>query len=284
MNPYLQFVTDVAHVVSDGRSLPLGDLSPAPRPEIPPDAPKALFFAPHPDDETIAGGLALRLLREAKWNVIDIAVTQGSLVERKAARWEELQAACRHLGFGLEATAPGGLDNVRPATRARDPEAWSKMVAVIAGLLEKHRPKVVFCPHDLDWNGTHTGVHFLVMDALKAAASGPCYLVETEFWGQMQTPNLMVEYSTGDVADLVAATSFHVGEVKRNPYHVLLPAWMQDNVRRGAELVGGQGGAAPHFMFAQVFRARRWDGSQAQQYFARGRFLPVSTDPATLFA
>jgi len=80
----------------------------------------------------------------------------------------------------------------------------------------------------------------------------------------MQSPNLMVEYSATDLADLVAATSFHVGEVKRNPYHLLLPAWMQDNVRRGAELVGGQGGAAPTFMFAQLFRAQKWDGAELQ--------------------
>jgi LmbE family N-acetylglucosaminyl deacetylase len=283
MNPYSNLVADMARIVTEGRSLPLGGLSPTPRPEVPAEAPKALFFAPHPDDETIGGGLALRLLREAKWNVIDIAVTQGSLPERKAGRWEELRAACNYLGFGLEATVPGGLANVRPATRAKDAQAWSKMVEIIAGLLEKHGPKVIFFPHQLDWNDTHIGVHLLVMDALKAATDARCYLVETEFWGQMQTPNLMVEYSAAEVADVVAATSFHAVEVKRNPYHLLLPAWMQDNVRRGAELVGGQGGAAPHFMFAQLFRARKWDGSQAQQYFGGGRFLPVSANPATLF-
>jgi LmbE family N-acetylglucosaminyl deacetylase len=283
MNPYSNLVADMARIVAEGRSLPLGGFGPAPRPEMPADAPKALFFAPHPDDETIAGGLALRLLREAKWNVIDIAVTQGSLPERKAARWEELRVACDYLGFGLEATVPGGLANVRPATRAKDAQAWSHMVGIIAGLLEKHRPKAIFFPHQLDWNDTHIGVHHLVMDALKAARDARCYLIETEFWGQMQAPNLMVEYSAGDVADLVAATSFHAGEVKRNPYHLLIPAWMQDNVRRGAELVGGQGGPAPPFMFAQLYGARKWDGSQAQQYFAGGRFLPASANAATLF-
>ncbi len=283
MNPYSRMVADMARIVTEGRSLPLGGLSPAPRPEILPDAPKALFFAPHPDDETIAGGLALRLLREAKWNVIDIAVTQGSHPERKAGRLEELRAACNYLGFGLETTAPGGLANVRPTTRARDAQAWSQMVGIIAGLLEKHRPTAIFFPHQLDWNDTHIGVHLLVMDALKAAKDMHCYVIETEFWGQMQSPNLMVEYSERDVADLVAATSFHIGEVKRNPYHVLMPAWMQDNVRRGAELVGGQGGAAPHFMFAQLYCARKWDGNEAQHYYAGGRFLPASTNPATLF-
>ena len=74
-----------------------------------------------------------------------------------------------------------------------------------------------------------------------------CLAVETEFWGAMDAPNLMVESSAADVADLVAALSLHVGEVARNAYHLRLPAWMIDNVRRGAELVGGQNGAAIRF-------------------------------------
>jgi LmbE family N-acetylglucosaminyl deacetylase len=283
MTPYLKLVSDFERIVRQGKSLPLGGIPDTPRPVPSPDAPTALFFAPHPDDETIGGGLALRLLREAKWRVIDIALTLGSRKERKAGRWQELRSACQFLGFGLEKTSPDGLDNVRPSTRSGDPAAWSRMVAVVAALLKKHRPRVAFFPHELDWNGTHIGAHFLVMDALQAAPGLPCYLVETEFWGQMQTPNLMVEYSPADVADLIAATSFHVGEVQRNPYHVLIPAWMMDNVRRGAELVGGQGGAAPTFLYAQLFRLRRWNGSQVEDCLTAGRFLPASANPAELF-
>ena len=99
----------------------------------------------------------------------------------------------------------------------------------------------------------------------------------------MQTANLMVEYASEEVGDLVAATSFHVGEVQRNPYHVLIPAWMMDNVRRGAELVGGQGGAAPAYLFAQLFRLRHWTGGQAQDCLARGRLLPAYENPDILF-
>jgi LmbE family N-acetylglucosaminyl deacetylase len=283
MNPYSKLVSDFARLVAEGKALPLGGFPPLPQPTPATDAPTALFFAPHPDDETILGGLALRLLREAKWNVIDIAITLGSIKERKVGRWQELRNACHFLGLGLELTAPDGLDNVRPATRAHDAVAWSRMVGIIAALLEKHRPKVIFFPHELDWNSTHVGVHFLVLDALRAARDVQCHLIETEFWGQMQTPNLMVEYSADVVADLMAATSFHVGEVRRNPYHVLFPAWLMDNVRRGAELVGGQGGAAPAFLFAQLFRLRRWAGSQVESCFAGGRFLPASENPADLF-
>ena len=85
---------------------------------------------------------------------------------------------------------------------------------------------------------------------MRAAGSDlRCAVVETEFWGAMPDPNLMVQSTTADVADLVAALTFHAGEVARNPYHVLLPAWMSDNVRRGGELIGGFGGAVPDFNF-----------------------------------
>ena len=55
----------------------------------------------------------------------------------------------------------------------------------------------------------------------------------------MPVPNLMIASTVDDVAELVAALSLHAGEVRRNPYHRRLPAWMIDNVRRGAELLGG---------------------------------------------
>jgi LmbE family N-acetylglucosaminyl deacetylase len=283
MNPYSKLVSDFARLVAEGKSLPLGGFPHLLHPPPAKDAPTALFFAPHPDDETILGGLALRLLREAKWNVIDIAITLGSIKARKPGRLQELRNACQYLGLGLELAAPEGLDDVRPATRAGNPAAWSQMVGIVAALLEKHRPKVIFCPHELDWNSTHVGVHFLVLDALKASPGIQCHLLETEFWGQMQTPNLMVEYSAEIVAELMAATSFHVGEVQRNPYHILFPAWLMDNVRLGAELVGGQGGAAPAFLFAQLFRLRRWNGSQLENCYAGGRFLKASENPADLF-
>jgi LmbE family N-acetylglucosaminyl deacetylase len=243
-HPFRVLSEDFLRVVKRGRALPLGGLPPLARPEIPANAPKALFFAPHPDDETIQGGLALRLMREAHWNIINVAVTQGSIEARKEGRWAELQEACKFIGFGLRQTIPGGLDEVKARARAGDPAGWAKKVEVIAVILAEHRPKAIFFPHEEDWNSTHVGVHFLVMDALRQLPEFGCYILETEFWGQMDTPNLLVEYKTADVGDLIAATSFHVKEVERNPYHVTIPAWMLDNVRRGAELVGGQGGAS----------------------------------------
>jgi hypothetical protein len=93
----------------------------------------------------------------------------------------------------------------------------------------------------------------------------------------------MVELTEKDLADLIAGISFHVGEVQRNPYHILLPAWMQDNVRRGGELVGGQGGAAPDFKFATLYRLQRWRNGRFERFYTGGKNLPVTTNPVTLF-
>src|SRR5436309_14038320 len=107
MNPVQQFISKYASLAKEDRTYPMGQFAPLPRPATAPDAPKVLVFSPHPDDEVIIGGLALRLLREAKWNVINVAVTQGSQQERQRERFQELRDCCRCIGFGLEQAAPG---------------------------------------------------------------------------------------------------------------------------------------------------------------------------------
>ena len=96
-------------------------------------------------------------------------------------------------------------------------------------------------------------------------------------------PNLLVESGVQDVADLVAALACHVGEVRRNAYHARLPAWMMDNVRRGAEWVGGQGGAAPDFTFATIYRLRQWSHGRLTNVLKRGKFLSAAKNADGLF-
>jgi LmbE family N-acetylglucosaminyl deacetylase len=285
MTPYHHLVSEYVRLLKEGRSLPLGTFKPAPRPEIPSNAPKALFFAPHPDDECITGGLAVRLMRQARMNVINVAVTLGSKKERQQGRLRELENACNYIGFNLVTTAPNGLEKINPKTREHDPKHWAACVKVVKDILEQHQPKVVMCPHDRDWNSSHIGTHFLVLDALKQMpASFTCYLVESEFWGAMTDPNLMVEISAEDLADMIAATTFHVEEVNRNPYHLLLPHWMMDNVRRGGEVAGGQGGAAPDYPFAALYRLRKWSQGQATRFFEGGKQVSATMNVGDLFA
>ena len=284
MNPYQNLAAEFARLMNEGKFLPLGGFAPLPRPAVAADAPKVLIFSPHPDDEVIIGGIALRLLRQMKWNVINVAVTQGSNKPRQAERLAELKACCDCIGFGLQTTIPGGLEKVNVKAREQEPAHWANSVKVIADILMQHRPKVILFPHDTDWNSSHIGTHFLVMDALSSLpADFSCFAVETEFWGAMASPNLMVEINAQELGDLITALTFHVGEVKRNPYHLLLPAWMQDNVRRGGELVGGQGGAAPDFVFATLYRLRKWSGGQLIKLYEGGRQLSVNHNAGELF-
>lgn len=286
MNPYQTFVTSFSQSLKEARGYPLGQFAaPAPVPKREPGAPKVLVFSPHPDDECIVGGVAVRLMREAGMQVVNVAVTQGSNKERQAPRYRELQHACEYLGFGLVPTAANGLEKINPKTRQQDPAHWSKCVETVAAILKQQQARILVFPHAQDWNSTHIGTHYLVMDALKELpADYTCYLVETEFWGQMTDPNLMVEIGANDLADLIAALTFHVGEVARNPYHLLLPAWMMDNVRRGSELVGGQGGAAPEFPFATLYRLRRWQNGQATSFYTGGKQVPATVKIGGLFA
>jgi N-acetylglucosamine malate deacetylase 1 len=282
MNPFKKFISENARLFQSGKKLPLGRPQKFPRPApASGQAPKVLIFSPHPDDECIVGGLALRLLREAKWNVINVAVTLGSKPERRVARLRESKDACDFLGFDL---ASANRVDLRPATRQENRPYWQKMVRNTARLLTLTRPRVIFIPHEGDGHPTHMGTHLLVMDALRTLpAAFRCYVVETEFWAPLAEPNLLVESSAADVADLVAALACHVGEVRRNPYHARLPAWLMDNVRRGAEQVGGQGGAAPDFTFGTIYRLRCWSRGRLADMLKGGKFLPSSKNPAGLF-
>jgi len=280
MNPYREFVSSFARLFAEGKSLPPGGIPPRKQTAPAPNAPVALIFSPHPDDECITGGFALRLMREGGMRVVNVAVTLGSNKERQPARLRELKNACDWLGFALEQTAPNGLEKINSQTRANDPAHWKAAVKIIAALLVKHQPRAIFFPHKLDFNSAHIGTHFLVMDALKTLPSNfQTTIVETEFWGQMPSPNLLVESGVEDVADLLAALSFHAGEVRRNPFHLRMPAWLQDNVRRGAELVGGQGSAAPDFTFATLYRVRQWKNGRIKNIYSGGRQIGVKDDP-----
>jgi LmbE family N-acetylglucosaminyl deacetylase len=283
MKTYSDYVRSFTALMADGRNLPYGGVEPLKLPPLPADAPRALIFAPHPDDECIIGGLALRLRRQSGFRVINVAVTLGSKKERQAERLAELKAACDYIGFDLLQTSPTGLEGVNLPTRENKPAEWAAKVAVIRRIFEETSPQVIFFPHERDWNTSHIGVYHLVMDALaQLPTPNPIHTIETEFWAQMPTPNLMVESTEEDVVALVAGTSFHVGEVKRNPYHLMLPAWLADNVRRGTEVVGGQGAASPGFKFATLYRQRRWSNSAWEPPIA-SNFLSAEKSPSALF-
>jgi LmbE family N-acetylglucosaminyl deacetylase len=263
MNPFLPFVETLRSATRNASAIAFaGGSQPGGQ------GPAVLLFSPHPDDECITGLLPLRLMRECGYRVINVPVTFGSDTARRQARLAELRAACNWLGWEThvadETLAP--LDAPRIGTA-----------------LLRFQPAFIFLPHALDWNSTHLRVHQSVMEALASMPPGfSCRVVETEFWGAMDDPNVMVEGDAATIADLVAATALHTGEVARNPYHLHLPAWMQDNVRRGTERIGGQGSASPSFDFATLYRIRSWKNAALIPCLPSGVFLPANASPSVL--
>ena len=143
------------------------------------------------------------LLRELKMNVVNVAVTLGSRVDRQVERWQELKNCCDYIGSGWLPPPRGdwrGLTRPRgtetrsggPRRSRRSPSFWRS-----TGLYH-FLPARRWLEQDAYWRPSpdRWGIGLLGF---------ACQVVETEFWGAMDSPNLMVESSASDVADLVAA-------------------------------------------------------------------------------
>jgi len=268
---WLRYVRGTLKAMEAGSAIPVG---PSPKPLTPPAPSRAskgtlrvVVCSPHPDDECLIGALPLRLHLENRARVTDCAITLGSNLSQRARRLAELESACLVLGFELVVLQhPSGLDHVNVDNRANHPDEWATKVEALREILERLRPDVVFAPHAEDSNTTHIGVHYLVVDALGAylerAGVGLLPLIETEFWHQNARPNLMVGVAPEVEAILLMATAEHGGEVARNPYHLRHPGHMMDNVRLGSEVVGGQGGPAYRFPFAELYRLTFMQGRE----------------------
>ncbi|MGH9433714.1 MAG: PIG-L deacetylase family protein [Terriglobia bacterium] len=249
--------------VNGGLKIPLGPSQPSPQlaAKIPAKRRpvRIAYCAPHPDDESLSGALALRLQLETGARVTVVAVTLGRDESQRERRLGELQSACQAIGFGLVVPdTPHGLEDVNPLTRKNRTVRWFRKMEVLREILEKLNPDMVFAPHDDDYNTTHIGTHYLVVDTLQQYLTlqkrPPVMLVETEMWHQMNGPNLMLGISPEVVATQLVAACEHGGEMLRNPYHILHPCRLMDNVRRGSEVVGGQGASAQPFPFAELYR------------------------------
>ena len=244
--------------------LPAPSPDPAKSVQAKPDAPVCLVFSPHPDDEALVGGLPLRL-RLAGWRVVNVAVTLGSRLDRRAARWQELLASCQVLGFELVAAAgaPGtSLEGIRTAAQVAQTPAWLAGVQRVADLLAQYQPRVVVCPHELDGHDAHMATAQLVLQALAGTPALAPHLLLSEYWNTQLAPQLMLGLTDQQVGQLMQATAMHVGEVSRQPYHLTLPAWLMDSARRGAEQVGGPGATSSGMGYAALYGWRRRVGSE----------------------
>ena len=224
-----------------------------------------MILSPHPDDECITGSLALRLLKENGAHVLNVAVTLGSKKERQKARLKELTSACESLDFELAVLS----------------EDWSDKLKEVKSLIQKYQPQLIIAPHTEDFHPTHIKTGKLLEKALKVIKQ-PCLVAWSEFWGAIKKPNLLIEVPSEIVELQMQALLKHEGEIKRNPYHLRLPGWMMDNVRRGGEIITAPGSDVPKAAFGVIYHLQKFKNGKASKLTVPS-YLSAFADLAQIF-
>jgi len=209
-----------------------------------------LILSPHPDDESIIGSLPLRLQLENNAHIINVAVTLGSKKNRQKERLKELKNACEVLDIEFDVLS----------------DDWTTKAKELKLLLLKYQPQLILAPHLNDFHPTHIKTGKLLEKVLKAYKAN-ILVAWTEFWAPMEKPNCLIEVPIEIVELQMKALQMHEGEIKRNPYHLRLPAWMMDNVRRGGEIISNIGGEIPQMSFGVIYRL---------QIFSKGKLKDVT--------
>lgn len=226
-----------------------------------------MILSPHPDDESISGSLALRLMHENNAHVVNIAVTLGSDKNRHKARTKELEGACEVLEFENII-----LDN-----------DWKKKERELKSLIQKYQPQLIVCPHTRDFHPTHIKTGELLKKVLKSFKKEVFIIAWCEFWGQMSKPNLLVEVPQEILELQMRALQMHVGEVTRNPFHLRLPAWMMDNVRRGSEVIGGKGTEGKNMAYSVLYQLQLFKSNRFSSVKLSNPFLDGQSDLGQIF-
>lgn len=226
-----------------------------------------LILSPHPDDESIIGSLPLRLMHENNAHVINVAITLGSKKERQKARLKELQSACTHLDMDLDVLS----------------DDWTVKARELKSLIQKYQPQLILAPHLKDHHPTHIKTGKLLEKVLKSLKANTL-VAWTEFWGAMDKPNCLVEVPQEILLLQMQALAMHVGEVSRNPYHLRLPAWMMDNVRRGGEVISNVGGEVPTMPFGVIYHLQKVKTGKFSEAKLPTPFLSTLADVGQIFS
>lgn len=226
-----------------------------------------MVLSPHPDDECITGALALRLLQENNAHVVNVAVTVGSNKERQNARRKELEAACEILEF----------ENLFLE------EDWKKKEKELKSLIQKYQPQIIIAPHVKDHHPAHIKTGQLLKKVMISLKKETAIIAWSEFWGQNPKPNFLLEVPQ-EILDLqMKALEKHTGEISRNPYHLRLPAWMMDNVRRGSEILAGKGAESSQMAFGVLYQIQIAKKGKITTPKLQNQFLTSQTDLGQMF-
>ncbi len=162
-------------------------------------------------------------------------------------------------------------------------ENWKTKEKELKSLIQKYQPQIIIAPHVKDFHPAHIKTGELLKKSLTSLKKVNAVVAWSEFWGPMTKPNLLVEVPLEIVELQMRALEMHVGEVSRNPYHLRLPAWMMDSVRRGSEVVGGKGAEAKQMAFGVLYQLQLCKGGKFSTPKLKSQFLTSEDDIGQIF-
>ncbi|NQU75858.1 MAG: PIG-L family deacetylase, partial [Planctomycetes bacterium] len=117
-----------------------------------------LVFSPHPDDAELGMGGTIAKLIAAGWTVAIVDVTTGEPTPHGSEPTRAAETAVANAALGGPVR-----ENLRLPNRWL--EATVENRKLLAGVIRRHRPKLLFAPHAQDAHPDHLALHELAMRA-----------------------------------------------------------------------------------------------------------------------
>lgn len=196
-----------------------------------------LHLSAHPDDELTGAPAALFALRDAGFEIVNLAcgLGRGEQHERREA---ELREASRRAGFKLELPPePIALSSGDDLVKAK-----RELTELVEKTAAKLRPTLIVSPHPHDRHHAHELVARAVRDAIGDQQAGGCdRWWMWGLWGDLPLPTITVPFDEPRLEEILDALEAHEQELARNDYRRLIRGRAEMNAARGPELVSGFG-------------------------------------------
>lgn len=231
-----------------------------------------LHVSAHPDDELIGAPAALFALRDAGFEIVNLACGLGRN-EQHARRAAELREACRRADFELELPPePIALSS------SDDPvKAHHELMDLIAKTATRLRPALIVSPQPHDRHRAHELVARAVRDVIVDNRAGSCSRWWMwGLWGDLPLPTIMVAFDERRLDQITGALAAYEQELERNDYRRLVRGRAETNATRGPELVFGFGSSGDPGPYAELL---------TEAVFTNGRWLlgtPQRLDPTSV--
>lgn len=196
-----------------------------------------LHLAPHPDDELIGAPATLFALRDAGWQVVNLACSLGAPDERDRRR-AELVDACSRAGYEL-VVVPDPVGD--PLEETAVAGAQAVLGSAIAEMVRRYEPVVVVAPSPHDRHRGHEVVGRAAVEVLGRDEGARLWF--WGLWGDLPFPTLAVGFDDRRLAEILVALEAHGGELARNDYRRVVKGRAEMNASLGPERVFGFGSA-----------------------------------------